>query len=125
MQFTTKSQENVGMNPESVSELSIKTYPNAEYGSGGGNVVSIVTKSGTNHWHGDAYGYYNSEKLNAADWLANASPGIAQDARRGPTHEGEVGAAGGEPIIKDKLFVFGTWDRYHYRTVSSAAIWTR
>jgi hypothetical protein len=123
-QFGTKSEENVGINPESVSELSIKTNPNAEYGSGGGNVVSIVTKSGTNKWHADAYGYYNSDKLNAADWFANATPGVPQHAKRGPTHEGEVGAAGGGPIIKDKLFVFGTWDRYHYRTVSAAAIST-
>ncbi len=123
-QFGTKSEENVGINPEAVSELSIKTNPNAEYGSGGGNVVSIVTKSGTNKWHAAAYGYYNSDHLNAADWFANATPTIPNNQKRGPTHEGEVGANGGGPIIKDKLFVFGTWDRYHYREVSSDAIST-
>lgn len=123
-QFGTKSQENVGINPETVSELSMKTNPNAEYGSGGGNVVSIVTKSGTNKWHAAAYGYYNSDHFNAAPWFANANPAISDANKRGRQHEGEVGANGGGPIIKDKLFVFGTWDRYHYRTVATAAIFT-
>jgi len=120
-QFNTKAQENVGLNPEAVEELRLESNPNAEHGSDLGNIVSIVTKSGTNKYHATAYGYYTDDRFNAADWFANANPAIPADQKRSPLHQAEVGVTGGGPIIKNRLFFFTTWDRYHYRVVSNAA----
>jgi hypothetical protein len=55
--------------PDSVQEFSIETNNYAaQYGQNAGGVVNIITKSGTNQWHGDLFEYVRNRALNAAPW---------------------------------------------------------
>src|SRR5260370_14945760 len=71
---------------------------NAEFGRTAGGVVNVITKSGTNDFHGSAFEYFRTESLSA-----NTSDGKPlQDFRRN-----QFGGSFGGPIYKDKLFFFG------------------
>jgi len=73
----------------------------AEYGNRAGVVVNIVTKSGSNQWHGTAWDYLRNEILNAAPWSNNYF-GLGNPRYR----YNYFGANLGGPIKKDKLFFF-------------------
>ncbi len=78
----------------------------AEFGRSTGGVVNAVTKSGTNVWHGSAFYYIRHFKLNALDSVSKS---------RGATEKPEkirhqFGGTFGGPLIKDKLFFFGSYD---------------
>jgi outer membrane receptor protein involved in Fe transport len=74
----------------------------AEYGRGGGAVVNLITKSGTNQFHGSVYELYSGSGLNAID---GQSRGAGITKTRFDQHQ--VGFTIGGPIIKNKLFGFG------------------
>ena len=74
----------------------------AEYGRGGGAVVNLITKSGTNQFHGSAYELYSGSGLNAID---GQSRGAGITKTRFDQHQ--VAFTIGGPIIKNKLFAFG------------------
>jgi outer membrane receptor for ferrienterochelin and colicin len=83
---------------EAVKEFQIiASGANAEYGRTAGGVVNVITKSGTNQFHGSAFEYFRTESLTAA-----ASDGTALDGFR----RNQFGGTFGGPIIKDKLFFF-------------------
>jgi len=78
----------------------------AELGQAAGGVVNAVTKSGTNQIHGDLFYYLRYPSFNALDSLPK-SQGIYSQ----PIHQWQqFGGSVGGPIIKDKLFFFGTYD---------------
>jgi len=83
---------------EAVKEFQIiASGANAEYGRTAGGVVNVITKSGTNQFHGSAFEYFRTEALTAA-----ASDGTPLDGFRRHQFGGTIGG----PIIKDKLFFF-------------------
>jgi hypothetical protein len=83
---------------EAVKEFQIiASGANAEYGRTAGGVVNVITKSGTNQFHGSAFEYFRTESLTAA-----ASDGTPLDGFR----RNQFGGTFGGPIIKDKLFFF-------------------
>ena len=87
---------------ESVQEISVLTNNfKAEYGNRGGTVINIVTKSGTNEFHGAVFDYMRNEGLNANSWENNFL-GLERPRYR----YNYVGANLGGPIKKDKLFFF-------------------
>ncbi|HEY7514765.1 MAG TPA: carboxypeptidase regulatory-like domain-containing protein, partial [Vicinamibacteria bacterium] len=93
---------NPAPNPEAVQEFRVITNGyGAEYGRYQAGIVDIVTKSGTNEWHGSAFGYFRDESLNAERW---APPGVT--ATKDPLDRKQYGAAFGGPIRKDKTFFF-------------------
>jgi hypothetical protein len=73
----------------------------AQYGSSAGGTVNLVTKSGTNSWHGSGWEYIRNNALDA-NYFFNNQSGVA----RAPLHFNQFGATIGGPIIKDKLFFF-------------------
>jgi outer membrane receptor protein involved in Fe transport len=75
----------------------------AEYGRGGAGVVNLITKSGTNKFHGTVYDLYSGSGLNALDGTNRGVP-FATKAR---FDQHQMGFTVGGPIIKDKLFGFG------------------
>lgn len=82
-----------------VAEMNIETNnPSAEFGTFGGAVVNVTTKSGTNGFHGSAFDYIRNDDFNARDSFA---------ATKAPYHANQVGGSIGGPIIKNKLFFFG------------------
>lgn len=72
---------------------------------GGSSAISIVTPKGTNVWHGQGFWYYQSNKWAANPWFNNAE-GIPNSA----LNQDQYGGQGGGPIIKNKLFVYGSFE---------------
>jgi len=95
-------------NPDFVQEYQLTTNNfGPEYGRNAGAVVNIITKSGTNKWHGDVFGTEGNNKLNT---LSNTQKAF-EDLHSLPVGNTEFsGASIGGPIIKDKWFIFGGFD---------------
>ncbi len=99
--------------PEALQEVKVLTAnAPADYGNvNGGDVVSIL-KSGTNHFHGSAYGYVQDYRLNANSWTNNqARPIIPIN----PFSQSQFGGSLGGPIKRNRLFFFVDYlgSRYH------------
>ncbi|MGA9307989.1 MAG: carboxypeptidase-like regulatory domain-containing protein [Candidatus Sulfotelmatobacter sp.] len=91
----------LGLN--SISEVTVNTLSySVDQGRYGASQVNYVTKSGTNHFHGNLYELWNGSLLNAADYFTNATPG---NRKPGATVNHFGGSVGG-PIAHDKLFFF-------------------
>jgi hypothetical protein len=88
---------------DAVQELKIQTNAfTAQYGWSSGNVVNIVTKSGSNEFHGDAYEFYSNSDLFARNFF-NSGPEPA-------FNRNQFGGTLGGPIRKDKTFFFAYYE---------------
>lgn len=91
---------------DALEEFRVQTSTfSSEYGRTPGAQVSVVTKSGTNAFHGTAFEYLRNEIFDANDWFAN-NKGVKKAALR----QNLFGGALGGPVIKDKLFFFGSYE---------------
>jgi hypothetical protein len=98
---------NPAPNPEAVQEFRVITSSYAaEYGRYPAGVVDVVTKSGTNQYHGAAFEFFRNEALNAKRWAPPGTPS-AKD----PLDRNQYGAAGGGRIARDKTFFFTSYSR--------------
>src|SRR6266511_2466264 len=96
---------NPAPNPEAVQEFRVLTNGySAEYGRYSAGVVDIVTKSGTNLFHGAAFDFIRNEKLNSPRW---AIPGVV--GTNDPLDRKQFGGAFGGPLVKDKTFFFTSY----------------
>ena len=96
---------------DALEEFRVQTSTFApEYGRTPGAQISVVTKSGTNAFHGTAFEYFRNDKLDANDWFANAK-GLARPELR----QNDFGGVLGGPIRKDKLFFFGSYEGLRVR----------
>ncbi len=73
----------------------------AEFGRALGGYLNVVTKSGTNSLHGDLYGYFRNQRLNAANALSN---------NKLPMTQAQYGASLGGPIVPDRTFYFANFE---------------
>lgn len=87
------------------SEFSINTQNGDPSVGGGASAVSIVSPRGTNAWHGQGFWYYQSNKWAANPWFNNAA-GVPNAA----LNQNQYGGQAGGPLIKDKLFVSGSYE---------------
>lgn len=84
---------------EAVKEFQVvASGANAEFGRSAGSAINVITKSGTNNYHGSVFEYFRTESLTAA--TSDGKP--LKDFRRN-----QFGGSFGGPIQKDKLFFFG------------------
>lgn len=89
-------------NPDSIQEFKVLTSNfTAEYGRNAGGIVTVVTKSGTNEWHGSAFEYNRNTAYNANDYIDNS---LGQP--RPILKRNQYGATFGGPIKKTTLFFF-------------------
>jgi hypothetical protein len=97
---------------DSLQEFRVTTSnSNADAGRSSGAQVSLVTKSGTNNFHGSLYEYNRSNLGEANDWFnEHAQLATGQPNRPGPLVRNTFGAWVGGPIIKDRLFFFGGYE---------------
>src|SRR4029077_6601875 len=70
-----------------------------------GGVINAITKSGTNAFHGVAFDFLRNDKLDAANFFANAN-GLPKDTLR----QNQFGAAGGYKVLKDKVWLFADYE---------------
>ncbi|HTR48995.1 MAG TPA: TonB-dependent receptor [Verrucomicrobiae bacterium] len=95
--------------PDSIKEFQVASSNySAELGQAAGGVVNAVTKSGTNVWHGDLFYNLRYPDLNALDPLGKSKGIFTQTVHQ----QNQFGGSFGGPIIKDKLFFFGTYDGF-------------
>jgi hypothetical protein len=103
---------------ESLEEFRVATNnAGAEFTRSGGAEVQMVTKRGTNDWHGAGYWYHQNDELNANDWVRNRLK-IAQPEWRDNRYGGKIGG----PIWKNRTFFFVHEEERHFFT---QAVFTR
>jgi Carboxypeptidase regulatory-like domain len=97
---------------DGVEEVRVETQDTpASYQSGAAGVISLVSKSGTNRFHGDIFGVFRPNALSANDYF-NKDYELANGLNNAPPsfYRYQEGAAIGGPIKKDKLFFFGDYE---------------
>jgi hypothetical protein len=103
---------------EGIAEFKVITNGfSSEYGRASGGVVEVISKSGSNQFHGQAFDYIQNTILNANSW-ANNKDGIKKD----QFNQNIFGGAIGGPIFKDKTFFFGNYEGTRY--VRAGSNWT-
>jgi len=98
----------IAFNPsvDAIAEISVSTANGAaEFGNANGSVVNMSLKSGTNHFHGNAYDYLRNDKLDANSFFRNRS-GLV----RSPVRRNIFGGTLGGPVRKDRVFFFMDYD---------------
>jgi len=88
--------------PDSIAEFRVLSNTfDAEYGRNSGAVINVVTKSGTNKFHGSVYEFLRNQSFNARGYL---------DPRRPDDKQNQFGGTFGGPIIKDRTFFFASYE---------------
>jgi hypothetical protein len=99
---------------EAVREFKIQTNMfAAEQGRNAGATVNVITKSGSNEWHGAAYEFLRNDKLDARQYFASGS------APKPPYRQNQYGAAFGGRIVRNKLFFFGNYEGFQKRQANA------
>jgi hypothetical protein len=97
---------------DAIQEVNVQTNSPAEFGKRPGAVINVGLKSGTNAIHGTAFAFGRSDKFDSAEWGNPPSP-------KQPAELEQWGGTVGGPIIKDKLFYLGTYERQTYNVSGS------
>lgn len=104
-------------NVEAIAEIQVVTNSNsAEFGKQPGGYFNVITKSGTNQFHGSAFYFFRDERLNANTWVRNRS-GLP----RPPNQEKMTGGTLGGPVRRDRTFFFGSFQHYRDQNVATSA----
>jgi len=121
-----KLQENLSI--EAVDQTQVQTTGSTAQFQGVG-VESFSIKQGTNEFHGNAYIFLRNTVLDSWNFFSKAQTqpnalGQQVPIRKPPENQNEISASLGGPIIHNKLFFFGNYDRYHYRSVTNPTLAT-
>jgi outer membrane receptor protein involved in Fe transport len=97
---------------EAVQEFQVNQNGfSAEFGRAGGAVINVVTRSGTNEFHGGVFEYFRDESLNANSPTLKAQQFLrGQPNSRPPSQINQFGGRLGGPIVRDRAFFFFTYD---------------
>lgn len=95
-----------GMSVEAIEQFQVATTGSESMYEGQG-VENYVVKSGTNKFHGGAFEYFRNTIFDAKGFFPATTP---------VEHQNEFGATIGGPVIKNKLFFFGSYDGFRFRT---------
>jgi hypothetical protein len=96
-----RNSGNVLPNPDAILEFRVQTNAySAEYGRFANGVINVVTKSGTNQYHGSVFEFWRNDILNATPWTYQSKGGL---------HRNQFGTTIGGPIRKDKTFFFASY----------------
>ena len=92
--------------PDAVSQFSVESTALSSQNGGmhSGGLVNVVTRSGTNQFHGSAFEFIRNNVINATNFFST---------KKDVLHQNQFGGTFGGPIIKDKLFAFAGYQRWH------------
>ena len=99
----------VGVKPsmDAIAEVRVQTNLYlAETGRTGGGIINILTKSGTNAFHGTAYEFHRNDRFDERDYFATTDPVLDQN---------QFGGSFGGPIVSNKTFFFGDYEQFRTR----------
>lgn len=100
---------------DSIQEFKVQTSAySAEYGRSAGGLVNVSTKSGNNKIHGTVYGFLRHSSMDARNFF-NTKPNPKQ-----PFERNQWGGTLGGPIIKNRTFIFGSYERTDIRQTQTA-----
>jgi Carboxypeptidase regulatory-like domain len=95
-------------NPDAIREFRVDTNNfSAQYGRNSAGVVTVLTKSGTNQFHGSLFEFYRTRNFNATTRATNTKT---------PYNQHRFGGTIGGPVLKDKLFFFGSYAGFRFKT---------
>jgi hypothetical protein len=105
------------VNPDAIQEFKIQTSQyDAGYGREPGANVNVVTKSGTNQFHGSAFEFFRNTALNANDYFRKLTPPVitasgasVPNNTRQVLNQNQFGGTFGGPVKKDKIFFFASY----------------
>lgn len=101
---------------ETIEELRVNTaLYDVSQGANSGAHISVLTKSGTNKYHGQAYEYFQNSFWNAAPYFRNANPLIPSSQKVPGLKYNRFGVTFGGPVVKDKLFFFASYQGIRVR----------
>ena len=111
--------------PDALQEFSVQTSNySAEYGQNAGAVVNVITKSGSNTFHGNVFEFVRNSVFNARNFFAPLTVRVAdgstvplKDKGRDQIKRNQFGGTFGGPIIHDKTFFFGAYQGTRFRNV--------
>jgi hypothetical protein len=97
--------------PDALQEFSVQTSNySAQYGQNAGGVVNVITKSGTNAFHGNAFEFLRNSVFNARNWAAPAKDQLKRN---------QFGGTFGGPIIRNRTFFFGAYQQTIQRNLQA------
>lgn len=105
---------------DAVKEYRMNTNSySAEFGRNSGFIANAITRSGTNSLHGTVYEFFNHDRLNANSFSNNCFPcgnpfniGAPPGRDKAPYRQHQYGASVGGPLMRDRLFFFGNFERF-------------
>ena len=98
---------NPSPNPDALDEFRVETNAfAAQYGQFSGAVVTVITKSGSNKFHGALFEFNRTTDFNAFPWIPSANPFVPNTFLKPPFHRNNFGGTIGGPIKHDKAFFF-------------------
>lgn len=96
---------------DDLQEFRIQTSSYApEFGRTPGGQISIITRSGTNEFHGTVFNYFRNEALDANDWFANS-----RNLAKAPLRQNDFGGVLGGPIVRSRTFFFFSYEGLRLR----------
>jgi hypothetical protein len=114
----TTGAARVALSPEIVREFQIVNNGlSAEFGGAAGGAINVVTKAGSNEWHGDAFTFLQNERFNAREPFSGPPP-----ASRARFHRFQPGGALGGPLVRDRLFFYAAAEQEHLSAEDEAEI---
>lgn len=121
---------------ENVQEFRVESsnYP-AEFGTGTGGQVSVVTKSGANQVRGSVFEFYRNDRFDSKNYfddLRNADGTVQNAGDKSPLSQNQFGGSLGGPLLRNRAFFFGSYEGYRMdagvnfvEAAPSAAAWSR
>src|SRR5215469_3734200 len=103
---------------DAIQELNLQSNFPAEYGRNTGSVVNIITRSGTNQFHGSVFAFVRNDLFDARNFFNRSIDQSGNHIRKSAFRNNQFGFSLGGPIIKDKTFFFGAYEGQRERVTS-------
>jgi hypothetical protein len=109
-----------------IQEFQVMTNSySAEFGTASGGILNVLTRSGTNDWHGRGYFFYRRKSFDALPFSGfdqTGKPAFGPDSEIPDYSQWRWGVSGGGPIIKNKLFIFSGFEKLDLNSTAQLAI---
>ncbi|MEX2262536.1 MAG: TonB-dependent receptor [Bryobacteraceae bacterium] len=99
------------LSQEAVQEFQVnRSNYSAQFGMASGGVINIVSKSGTNALRGSVFGFFRDDVFDAVDPFANVFQNGKLERVKPPSERQQFGAAAGLPLVRDRTFLFASFE---------------
>lgn len=109
---------------DAIQEFNLETQVPAEYGRNSGATVNILTKSGSNQFHGSAFEYVRNSALDARNYFNTRYNQDGTPNPQSPFKNNQFGGSLGGPLVKNRTFFFTAYEGQHERVTSDFTLFT-